>query len=199
MRLGKRPLKETIGLDFFKLMGTGKYGFSVYPDWSQYALLSVWKDEIATKNFFRLSPIYQSYKSKCDEITNYHLTCVKSHGNWDGIEPFFIDANFKMMPNTQIGVITRASVKPRFLFKFWKYVPKSHQTLYNNPGLIFSTGIGDKPFLEMATFSLWQNQESILNFAYKDDSHKKAIALTKKHKWYSEELFARFAVRKITF
>ena len=197
MGFGKRPLKETKGLQFFKLMGTGKYGFSIYPDWSQYALLAVWKDEKAALNFFNFNPFYLTYQSKCNEINNYHLTCVRSNGTWDGKMPFIIDSNFKMTPKTQIGVITRASIKPKFLLKFWQYVPKSHQSLYSNSGLIFSSGIGDVPLLEMATFSLWKNQESILNFAYKDDSHIKAIALTKKYNWYSEELFARFAVQKI--
>jgi hypothetical protein len=31
-------------------------------------------------------------------------------------------------------------------------------------------------------------------FAYKGDAHVKAIAATQTNKWYSEELFARFAV-----
>ena len=83
------------------------------------------------------------------------------------------------------------------MIRFWRYVPKSHQDLNGNSGLLFTKGIGDIPLLEMATFSLWDNQESLMNFAYRGEHHKKAIALTKKHNWYSEEMFARFVVKEL--
>jgi hypothetical protein len=47
------------------------------------------------------------------------------------------------------------------------------------------------------TFSLWESGDAIKNFAYKGAAHQKAIADTSTFKWYSEELFARFALRDI--
>jgi heme-degrading monooxygenase HmoA len=46
----------------------------------------------------------------------------------------------------------------------------------------------------MATVSIWKDLDSVKKFAYQSAEHLKAIRLTRKHNWYSEELFARFWV-----
>jgi heme-degrading monooxygenase HmoA len=171
----------------------------VIPDFGQYGFLAVWESEEDASRFFENSEYISKYKAKSSKITHYKLKCIKCHGTWDGKTPFEADKNIKIQPDDNIGVITRASVKLSQQIRFWRYVPKSHKALWDNPGLIFTKGIGDVPFLEMATFSLWKNQEAIMEFAYKNEHHKKAIALTKKHDWYSEEMFSRFVVREISF
>lgn len=197
MGIGHRLLKDTTGLKFYKLLGTGKQGFSIIPNWSEYAFLSTWESEADAQKFFKTSEFYTKYKEHCESIQTYSLTCIKAHGTWDRKTPFVADKNLIVDPEDKIGVITRASVKWHQLIRFWRYVPKSHQALWDNPGLIFTKGIGDIPLLEMATFSLWKNQESIMQFAYKNEHHKKAIALTKKYNWYSEEMFSRFVVKEM--
>jgi len=44
------------------------------------------------------------------------------------------------------------------------------------------------------TFSLWESASAVRDFAYRGQAHQKAIADTARYKWYSEELFARFAL-----
>ena len=44
------------------------------------------------------------------------------------------------------------------------------------------------------TFSRWESATALRDFAYAGSEHKKAIELTKSLGWYSEELFARFAI-----
>jgi hypothetical protein len=44
---------------------------------------------------------------------------------------------------------------------------------------------------------LWESAAAIREFAYKGAAHQKAIADTKTYNWYSEELFARFAVKDL--
>jgi hypothetical protein len=44
---------------------------------------------------------------------------------------------------------------------------------------------------------LWESAAAIRDFAYKGVAHQKAIADTSAYNWYSEELFARFAVREV--
>jgi hypothetical protein len=58
-------------------------------------------------------------------------------------------------------------------------------------------GIGEAPIGLQGTFSLWESSAAIKNFAYKGAVHQKAIADTATYNWYSEELFARFAVREV--
>ena len=197
MGMGHKMLKGTAGLAFYKLMGTGKRGFSILHDWGEYSFLANWESEEQAKGFFKHHPFYLSYKERCSEIVTYQLTCIKSHGTWDGKTPFVADKDTEVSPDDNVGVITRASIKWSKMIRFWRYVPKSHQDLNGNSGLLFTKGIGDIPLVEMATFSLWENQESLMNFAYRGEHHKKAIALTKKHNWYSEEMFARFVVKEL--
>ena len=55
-------------------------------------------------------------------------------------------------------------------------------------------GIGELPFIQQATFSIWENLESVTNFAYKDLNHSDIVKKTKKRKWYKEDLFSRFVI-----
>jgi hypothetical protein len=65
------------------------------------------------------------------------------------------------------------------------------------PGLVAAIGIGEAPIGLQGTFSLWESGAAIRDFAYKGAAHQKAIADTSAYNWYSEELFARFAVREL--
>ena len=71
-------------------------------------------------------------------------------------------------------------------------MPTSQQPLHDNPGLLFTKGIGEAPIVQMATFSLWKNAEALRAFAYQSAEHRAAIAQTRALDWYAEELFGRF-------
>ena len=52
MNLAFDAINKTAGLSFFKLLGTGSgEGFSLYPDFSTYAILCVWEKESYAKAF----------------------------------------------------------------------------------------------------------------------------------------------------
>jgi hypothetical protein len=65
--------------------------------------------------------------------------------------------------------------------------------------LQFSLGIGEIPFLKQATFSIWENIESMKSFAYKSADHIAVIQKTRTENWYREELFVRFRIVFDTF
>jgi hypothetical protein len=50
----------------------------------------------------------------------------------------------------------------------------------------------------MATLSVWKGEEGIKDYAYRNRGHRRAIELTRKYDWYSEELFSRFQIYKST-
>ena len=58
----------------------------------------------------------------------------------------------------------------------------------------FFKGIGELPFIQQATFSIWDSEKHINRFAYENVNHKKIVDKTRKQKWYSEDLFARFHI-----
>ncbi len=195
MQLGHGLMKNLKGLRFYKLLGTGKgNGFNPLPDYGTYGILSVWEKEEDAKLFLDESKIIKKYSSIALETEYFHLRPIHSHGAWGGSNPFRINKRVTLNTNDSIAVLTRARIKVSKLRKFWKYVPTSSRPLKNENDMLFSKGIGEVPFLNMATFSVWTSEEAMKNFAYNSKEHLKAIKMTRELGWYSEELFARFVL-----
>lgn len=191
MQFAHRPMSKVAGLQFYKLMGSGKEGFDPFPDWSVYAILQIWDDEASANKFFGSSELIKNYKQHSDECWTLYMRNFASKGEWAGENPFEKTNNLEQN-NPFIAVITRATIKKRLLYKFWKYVPASQAPLKDNNGLIYTKGIGEVPITQMATFSLWKDKESLMEFAYTSKEHQSAIKQTRELQWYKEELFSRF-------
>lgn len=188
----QRGLRAAPGQVFYKLMGSGRgRGFHPLPDWSVYGLLQVWEREVDADAFLAGSRLMQQYRQRAAETCTFFLKNLRAKGAWSGSNPF-VPHPAPDPDNPLRAVITRATIKPSCLKKFWSYVPLSEQRLDKRPGLIFAKGVGEAPFINMATFSLWENEDSLRDYAYQDEGHRGAIARTRDHDWYSEELFSRF-------
>ena len=77
---------------------------------------------------------------------------------------------------------------------FWKSVKSASNAISEANGVSFFKGIGELPFVQQATFSIWESEDDINNFAYSNTSHRNIVTKTKKQKWYKEDLFARFHI-----
>ena len=191
MQFAKPILNKVSGLMFYKLLGTGKQGFSTSPDWEVFSLLQHWESLGDAENFFGQHQWLQKYRDRSDENWTLFMRPLRSKGLWNGKNPF----DSKTSETTSISmlaVITRATIKRQYLWKFWNSVPASRETLEQREGLLYTKGIGETPFIHMATFSLWKDVQSMMDFAYSADGHQQAIRRTRELGWYSEELFARF-------
>jgi heme-degrading monooxygenase HmoA len=197
MQIANKDLAKVKGLTFYRLMGSGKgRGFNPLPDWSVYCLLQVWESENAAQVFFTSSDLIKRYADHTDELFTLYMKNISASGTWVGKNPF--DKAADLDPTLPIAVITRATIKWNWLLRFWKYVPTSEEGLDGNEGLIYTKGVGEVPIVQMATFSLWKDFESVKQFAYKSKQHQEAIRKTRKYDWYSEELFSRFQPYKST-
>ncbi|AWX45533.1 Spheroidene monooxygenase [Flagellimonas maritima] len=191
MQFAHSSLKRVKGLQFYKLWGSGKEGFNPLPDWSTYALLQVWDNEKEANYFFNTSSLMERYGKHTHEQWCLYLKNNISRGEWSGTNPFKKSNNIDG-DNPFVVAITRATIKTKLLYKFWKYVPISQKELRNNSGLIYTKGFGEVPIKQMATFSVWKDKSSLDSFAYQSKPHAKAIGHTRTLKWYKEELFSRF-------
>jgi hypothetical protein len=191
MQFAHQSLHAVKGQIMYKLMGSGKGdGFNPFPDWSVYSLLQVWQSESEALDFFNQAKIIKQYRHHTEACWTIYMNNIMARGAWGGQNPF--KPGELHADNPLIAVITRASIKPSKLIPFWKYVPLSQQNLLSNPGLLFTKGIGEVPFLNMATFSIWDNIESLNEYAYRSKTHIGAIQRTRDIQWYSEEMFSRF-------
>lgn len=192
MQFAHRSLQKAEKQTFYKLLGSGKgFGFNPLPDWSVYSLLQVWENEDAAEEFFNDAEIFRKYQTQASETWTIFLKNISAKGKWSGHNPFVPSPELDEK-NEFLAVITRATIRVRNLYHFWKYVPHSQKPLHSADGLIFTKGIGEVPVVQMATFSLWKNTEAMKNFAYKTVGHREAITKTRELNWYREELFSRF-------
>ena len=179
-------------VSFHKSLGTGK-GETFTPSDAyalQWGLVAVVEDI----EKFDSSTVVKRWRK--NSVTEFRavLDPISSHGQWAGKEPFI--ATVKDWDG-QVAAITRARIKWSQNFRFWSSVPPVTVSLKAAPGLVAARGIGEAPIGLQGTFSLWESAAAIRDLAYKGAAHQKAIADTSAYNWYSEELFARFAVREV--
>ncbi len=194
-QMGRRPFQKgsAQGLSFGKMLGTGgDKGFSIVPNWGVYGWLGVWNTEGEARQFFKQSSVFQSFTHHSGAHFTVYLQTTMAHGRWDGEAPFAVSAPFN--PNESVAVLTRATIKPSLLHRFWQYVPRTSRSIETAEGRILSVGIGELPLIQQATFSLWTSGKAMMDYAYKSRYHAEVVQKTRELGWYSEELFARFKV-----
>lgn len=183
-------------------MGSGKNGtFDIYPDWQQWAIMAAHKSAISPDQTSDLpKTLYGTFISKwfrffnCETYTML-LEPIEGYGYWDGKKVF---GNLPKQSNYDgtIAILTRATIRLSKLKAFWQNVAGVASQMANAPGLNCSFGIGEIPFIKQATFSIWNNKESMKAFAYKMHEHSEVIKKTRKENWYSEDMFVRFKLLK---
>jgi len=191
MAIHKFVLKRLPGVSFVKLLGTGK-GESFTPkDADPYrwgALVTIQKDNLDNLD---KSKVIRGWQRIAKKEYRAILKPISVHGLWSGKQPFEVE---KFDWNGKIAAITRARIVWRKNLIFWRAVPPVTLSLHQSPGLINAIGIGEAPIGLQGTFSLWESAAQLRDFAYKGQAHTQAIKATEENKWYSEELFSRFAV-----
>lgn len=183
--------KAVKGLQFAKLLGSGKDGFSIVPDFLQYALIVVWENAQMANDFFA-SAMMDTYRKRTDELWTVQLLTWQAHGKWDGQEPFASVNNFTLPPELPVVVLTRAAIRTRALVDFWQHVPQVNRRLQQANDLLFSVGVGELPIVQQATVSMWRNVQAMKDFAYGKPDHREVVRRTRERNWYKEDLFARF-------
>ena len=191
MALHRLPMRFQKGCTFWRLLGTGRKGtFDLYPDWQQWGIVACWNDHQSFDRFYRRSFISNWWRFFRVEPWTMLCEPLQSHGSWDGCEPF--KASVQAEYQGPLVVLTRATVRFKGLKTFWANADTVSAIVSGAKGLIVSFGIGEMPVYKQATFSVWDNLESMKAFAYQSPEHVDVIRKTKEEAWYSEELFARF-------
>lgn len=192
MAMDRFVLRSSSNVGFFKSLGTGK-GETFTPSDAnvlRWGLIAQVNDVEAFDNSF---VIRQWRKNSLNEFRAV-IEPISSHGKWSKQEPF--SPTVKNWDG-QVIAITRARIVWLQNFRFWRAVPPVTASLKVAPGLITAIGIGEAPIGLQGTFSIWESPAALRSFAYGAQAHAQAIAATVIYKWYSEELFARFAVRDL--
>ena len=196
MQRSRQALSQIPSLLFYKLMGSGSgNGFGLWPDFSVYAVLGVWPSLQEAKSALRNQAVFLNMQARASHQLTVYMQSTKCRGTWNGQQPF--DGKAAQDDDEPIAVITRASINPKKIISFWKRVPAVSRRLSQVEGTAFYKGVGEMPLLEQATFSIWQSQQHMINYAYKGKKHREIIKKTHALKWYTEELFSEFKIVNI--
>ena len=138
-------LQQQPGIQFFRTLGTGAgLGFSLWPDFSTYALLTVWESEAAATTFLDSSALMETHVSKSASQKHFSLHTLQSHGLWGKSNPFTAEKR-DLHDDEKIGIITRATLRPSRLLEFWWEVPAASKPYKTPKGCCGTKGLVSGP------------------------------------------------------
>ncbi|WP_311199757.1 spheroidene monooxygenase [Jannaschia sp. M317] len=191
MGLARAAMARVPGLTFWKLLGSGTgEGFTPVPNTGVYAILCAWTDA-AAERIGTQADVFRRYAGHAIEHCTLRLSPTSARGLWSGQAPFDATAVDCTGP---LAALTRATVRPRNLLRFWRRVPDISARIGTNPDVQLKIGVGEVPFLHQVTFSIWPDAETMARFARTSGPHAEAIRAVRAGDWFAEELYARFAV-----
>lgn len=179
-------------IGFWKLCGSGTgEGFTPRLNPDVYAILCTWPDQATAKARLAETPVFRWYGTRATETWTLFLSPVSARGEWSGVAPFSPEGE---MPTGALAALTRATLRPRKLPRFWNRVPDIQNVIGNDPNVTFKIGLGEVPLLHQVTFSIWPDTQSMAAFARADGPHARAIQAVRDEQWFREELYARFRI-----
>jgi spheroidene monooxygenase len=191
MGLARGPMTHLPGIGFWKLCGSGTgEGFTPLPNASVYAILATWPDAQTARDSVAHADIYGRYRARACESWTVFMSVDAVRGAWAGQNPFQPSGSPRSGP---LAALTRATIRPRILARFWRRVPDISAVIGQDPNVIFKIGIGEVPWLHQVTFSIWPDATRMTQFA-RSGPHAAAIRSVRDEGWFNEELYARFTL-----
>lgn len=187
----RRRIYAAPGIRFAKILGTGR-GFGLRDaDPRHWALLTVWDGDRAA-DAFADGRVHRSWDAIAEERMDVRMTPLSTRGSWSGHDPF---TPVRPATSGPIASLTRARIRTAKVLAFHRAIAPPAAAILGAPGVQLAFGIGEAPVGLQATFSLWRSPADLHQFAYGGEAHAGAIRRARQGDWFSEELFARFAVR----
>ena len=191
MGLARPTIAAMPGLDFYKMVGTGAgTGFSTKPNFARYGLVGVWQNLQSAQRSLSETPVIQRLASRACETVTLYLEPTRSRGQWAGCEPFQVSEQTE--PSGPIVALTRATLKAGHIVRFWSLVPAISSAVEDEETQHFMLGLGEIPYRNQITFSIWSDEADMLRFSRVSPTHGEAVRRAYDEGWFAESLFARF-------
>ena len=213
MRLvaGPGAYKDVPGLQGVKVMGSGHGGgFTLRPSATHQGLICRFDSADAALDFLHGEQV-QAYRARARECWGGLLSVHAARGEWDQQAWGLSDAHSTALSpawqerlppprdgsdDAPLAVLTRASIHPAKATAFWRHAPAAQASLDAAPGCQLSMGLGEAPLVRQCTFSLWQDETTMLASA-REGAHQIASSAAWRQKFFSESLFLRMRVLRM--
>lgn len=210
MRLvaGPSAYSAVPGLLGAKVMGSGHGGgFTLRPSATHQGLLCRFDRADAALDFLHGEQV-QAYRERARECWAGLLAVTSSRGEWDQQSWSLSDASSaepsadwqQRLPPAQqaspLAVLTRASIHPAKATTFWRHAPATQASLDAAGGCLLAMGLGEAPLVRQCTFSLWQDEASMLDYA-REGAHQQASMAAYQKRFFSESMFVRMRVLRM--
>ena len=209
MRLvaGPAAYKDVPGLLGAKVMGSGHGGgFTLRPSASHQGLVCRFDSADAALDFLHGEQV-QAYRARARECWSGLLRVDAARGEWDQQHWGLSDPHSAAISSvwqqrlpapqaTPLAVLTRASIHPAKATAFWRHAPAAQASLDAASGCQLAMGLGEAPLVRQCTFSLWQDEASMLAYA-RHGAHQMASSAAWRLKFFSESLFVRMRVLRM--
>ncbi len=188
------------GLEFVKILGTARaesFGLAD-TDLRHWVMVSTWSDARVAAHVQTTSRTLRSWDAIAGERFRVSLRPLRSVGRWSGQAPFgAMSDSTKDVATSPVAILTRARVRTSQWAKFAGAATPVAEQLAAQVAPLVALGIGESPIGLQGTFSIWRDYAQASAFAHAPGAHREVISRTHKTGWYSEELYARFAVESI--
>jgi heme-degrading monooxygenase HmoA len=186
--LTRYAARRIAGLRFHKMLGSGfEGGFGLKPSISRQGLFCVF-DRDADVDRFIESPLMQAYRRHARELFWVRLRAFSCKGSWAGQS---VGLSAQAPVEGPIAALTRASIRPAAVAKFWRMQPGAEAALANAKGCLLTVGVGEAPVFRQATFTMWDSAAAMDAYA-RTGAHLEAIRAAHQGRFFSESMFARF-------
>lgn len=196
---GPSALKDTPGLCFAKVMGSGHGGgFGIRPSASHQGLIAMF-DHADQASAFLAGAHVKAMRERAGDFWSGMLEVLSARGQWDaqawGATPATQLGSFARAANDEeaprpLAALTRASIRPAKAMAFWRNAPAAQAAMQSAQGCTLAMGLGEAPLVRQCTFSLWKDTPSMLAYAHQG-AHQAAIEAAYRHGYFSESLFVR--------
>ncbi len=187
--VGRRALRGVGGLQFSKVLGSGRNGgFGLQPSTSRQGLFCLFGSDAEADRFLDRSAVVAGYRAHASECFTVKLRAFSSRGSWSGAP---LPVSVAAPTGGPIATLTRASIKPRQALRFWRHAPPSEVSLTQAGGCRLAAGVGEAPLLRQATFSVWDSIEAMDRYA-RSGAHLDAIRASRAGDFFTESMFVRF-------
>jgi hypothetical protein len=179
------------GLRWRKVLGSGhEGGFGLRPGWDRLAQFCVFDDPTSARDWLAHDPALHIWRERAAELLWLELRAWQSRGHWTGRD---LPVSISPPEAGPVAALTRASIRLGQARAFWSHSPAAEQALADSRGCRLAVGLGEAPLLRQATFSLWDDIESMNAYA-RSGAHLQAIRNAYQAGYFSESMFARFVV-----